>query len=371
MSSDVPPSSGLEAIASSPEKQPHSAGSLYATHEAKKRTTDISRKQLRSLRWLLTMAQNCGSTGVKVSYPGGPEVSIYLGPKQSAAAAATFKESREATGHTSSSRPSARPAPGQSLSNRSSARERAETWRHKSPRQPALGKTATSSPRPATPPSAQVSRTAEVPAEPTQASTREATVARLAELGEVDPEVVELMLSEAGGDAEKALELMLKAKEDSRVSEEADRQQAAEWQQRAEVAGAEAAVAAERAASKKARKAESQRQTRQRKAAAKERDALAALAPVHVPAPPMLDQQLIPPAATRATRSTPQHRPPPPQHTNSLEQQERPPVRVSVSGQKTQPKTIAAGKAPAASASSAPSQRPTSTATDPGSSSVK
>jgi hypothetical protein len=337
------------------------------------------------LEGVLKVAQRFGSKGINVAFPGGYEVSIYLEPT----AAAASLDSEEATGREPSSRPGVRPAPGQFLPNRSraTASERAKSWRardshpqsHAQPLVPPLNsifEEKTLAIPVVTAKETLNSISEEMALVQSPSAPHDATVMHLAEAAGLDLYVAEMALNDTEGDANEALTLLLDAAEQFDVAQkEVARRQAAEDATAAGWAAKEskdkellrvkqAADAQNRAkqmaASKAAKEAKAQADRQRHKAADETAEEKAKAKPT--PAPTPTPTSAPTPHSTPATRAQQQH-------IDSHAQKEQH-VRVSVSGQKTQPMTKAFRKAPKASAS-APPKEPQSTATDPGPSAAK
>jgi hypothetical protein len=177
-------------------------------------------------------------------------------------------------------------------------------------------------------------------------SSREETiVAQIADLAGVDPSVAEISLSDAEGDIRKTITGLLDAMKQQQAREEADRLQAAEWQQQAADAEAAATVKAADIARSNAVKAAAtakwEAAKKEKAAKAKAVVAEAQAAPAPEPAPPTLDQ-------------LPTH--PPAQNQHTINPQTKKQLRVSVSGKPKTPMPMPPGPAAKARAPAPPRQ---------------
>lgn len=363
-------STAEEAFPSSPEQQPHSAGSPNAIHAATKRPTGISRNQLRSMDALLRLARRYESNGVKVIFrPEGNEVSFFLQPP---AAAASFN-SEEATGHTPSSRPRVRPARGQSLHRRSSATaiDRTTSWRDR-PLSQSLAE-------PPDPPPNSISEE-KTPALPVTAkeplnsapeentivqstsALRDATVAHLAGASGLDLYVVDTALKDAAEDPGEALTLLLKTVDRHDVAQkEVARRMAAEAATAAGWAAKEAQDTALLKVKQAANEVNKAKQMAANKEAKEAKEAQAKVAEEKAQANPAPTPNPTPTLhSTPATSTTRAQQQKQQQHIDSHAQKKKF-VGVSVSGQKTREIPKAFRKAPKASADATGSGSSTAT----------
>jgi hypothetical protein len=381
---NVPTREAETQISDASEKQPHSAESHNATITVKQSARAITRSDSHYVRAMVKLAKVNNASGINIIMTSGSTVQLFFAQSR------PLLDSGEAGGKHPRARrrldpPTMIPPEPVPQCKRPTPRSHGFcTWR-------ALGQSAPTPaaelPLPTQAPAAELPLPTPVAepflaqvstlivAEPPLLKTAEqlrqesmqhfhtGKVLQLAALG-FDPCVTESILDDAGGDVDKAVDLLIAAKAREEQRAEAERQQETREAEAEATAAAKAraiakadAVKIEKNAKAKAKKAEAASDKE-----AKAKAAEAKTAPAPAPAPP---------TPSPAPRQTPKHRPAPTapptldnlpvqQHTNPHAQASAKPhvVRVPISGKQRTPMPNPSGPTAEARAAAAPPKLP-------------